>query len=77
MTIIDVLKFNREWFERMRSAVVRIDDVRYIDLHADIKSMTDAGDKKTYAVAVAADRYNVSERLVYDIVKRFDTPLQI
>ena len=77
MTIIDVLKFNRELFERMRSAGVRIDDVRYIDLHAAINSMTDAGDKKTYAVAVAADRYNVSERLVYDIVKRFDTPLQI
>ena len=46
MTIIDVLKFNRELFERMRSAGVRIDDVRYIDLHADIKSMTDAGDKR-------------------------------
>ena len=77
MTIIDALKFNRELFERMRSAGVRIDDVRYIDLYADVKSMTDAGDKKTYAVAVAADRYNVSERLVYDIVKRFDALLQI
>ena len=77
MTIIDALKFNRELFERMRSAGVRMDDVRYIDLYMDVKSMTKSGDKKTYAVAVAADRYNVSERLVYDIVKRFDAPLQI
>ena len=77
MVVIDALKFNRELLERMRSAGVRMDDVRYIDLYADVKSMTAAGDKKTYAVAVAADRYNVSERLVYDIVKRFDAPLQI
>ncbi len=61
----------------LRSAHVRMDDLKYINLYADIKRMTDAGDKKTYAVAVAADRYNVSERLVYDIVRRFDAPLQL
>ena len=77
MTTYELLRVNQGLIETLKSAKVRIDDVRYIDLYADIKSMTDAGDKKTYAVAVAADRYNVSERLVYDIVKRFDTPLQI
>lgn len=77
MVVIDALKFNRELLERMRCAGVRMEDVRYIDLYMDVKRMTDAGDKKTYAVAVAADRYKVSERLVYDIVRRFDTPLQI
>ena len=77
MTTYELLRVNQGLIETLKSAKVRIDDVRYIDLYADIKSMTDAGDKKTYAVAVAADRYNVSERLVYDIVKRFDAPLQI
>jgi len=30
------------------------------------------GDKITYAVAVLADRYRVSERSVYSIIKRFN-----
>lgn len=77
MLVIDALKISRELFERMRSVGARIDDVRYIDMYMEIKRMTEAGDKKTYAVAVAADRYKVSERLVYDIIRRFDTPLQI
>ena len=77
MTTYELLRVNQGLIEVLKSAGVRMDDVRYIDLYADVKSMTAAGDKKTYAVAVAADRYNVSERLVYDIVKRFDAPLQI
>lgn len=77
MTIYELLKVNRKSIEALRDVGIRVGDIRYIDLYMDVMKMTDAGDKKTYAVAVAADRYNVSERLVYDIVKRFDAPLQI
>ena len=77
MTIYELLKVNRKSIEALRDAGIRVGDIRYIDLYMDVMKMTDAGDKKTYAVAVAADQYNVSERLVYDIVKRFDAPLQI
>lgn len=77
MTTYELLKVNRGLINTLHAAGVRIDDVKYIDLYMDVKMMTDAGDKKTYAVAMAADRYKVSERLVYDIIRRFDTPLQI
>lgn len=77
MTIYELLKVNRKSIEALRTAGIRVGDIKYIDLYMDVKMMTDAGDKKTYAVAMAADQYKVSERLVYDIIRRFDTPLQI
>lgn len=33
--------------------------------------MIAAGDKVSYAVAVLADRYNVSERKVYGLIRHF------
>lgn len=71
MTIFDILNFNRELLERLRRIGVKLEDTDYIDLFADFNNMVGAGNKVTYAVAVLADRYNVSERKIYSIIKRF------
>ena len=44
---------------------VRLEDTAYIDLFVDFNNMVDAGNKVSYAVAVLADKYDVSERKVY------------
>ena len=49
----------------------RQEDIRYIDLYAEFKAMKAGGDKTTYAVLHLADKYGVSERKVYDVIKRF------
>lgn len=71
MTIFEVLNFNRELLDRLRSMGVSLDDTRYIDLFADFSKMIADGNKVSYAVAVLADRYNVSERKVYSLIKRY------
>lgn len=71
MTIFEILKFNREPLERLRLAGVRLEDARYVDLFADFSKMVADGEKVSYAVAVLAERYAVSERKVYDLVSRF------
>lgn len=71
MTIFEILKFNRELLERLQKIGVRLDDTRYIDLFVDFNEMVGAGEKVSYAVVVLADRYRVSERKVYSIVKHF------
>lgn len=73
MTIFEVLNFNRELLERLRRIGVRLEDTAYIDLFVDFNNMVGAGDKVSYAVAVLADRYGVSERMVYTLIKRFRT----
>ncbi len=71
MTIFEVLKFNRELLERLRRIGVRLEDTAYIDLFVDFNNMVGAGDKVSYVVAVLADKYSVSERKVYSLIRHF------
>lgn len=71
MTICEILKFNRELLNRLRNAGIRLEDADYIDLFVDFNDMVGRGDKVSYAVAILADRYDISERKVYSLVKHF------
>ena len=71
MKVYELLALNRELIERMCAAGVRMDDVRYVGLYRDYVRMKGEGGKVSYIVAVLAERYGVSERKVYSILKRF------
>lgn len=71
MTVFEILKFNRELLDRLRLMGVRLDDTRYIDLFSEFCDMVRSGDKASYAVAVLADRYGISERKVYSLLRHF------
>lgn len=73
MTIIEVLKFNRELLNRIRQSGIRLEDTDYIDLFADYNNMVAAGDKVSYVVACLATNYQISERKVYSLIKRFQS----
>lgn len=73
MKIIEILKFNRELLKRLQTAGIRLEDTRYIDLYGEYKDMLDQGEKVSYIVALLADKYSVSERKVYSLVKRFQS----
>ncbi len=73
MTIFEVLNFNRELLERLRRIGVRLEDTAYIDLFIDFNNMVGDGDKVSYAVAVLSAKYEVSERKVYSLIKRFQS----
>ena len=45
-------------------------DHKYVRLFEDYQDARKRGEKVSYIVAILAERYNVSERNVYDIVKR-------
>ena len=66
MKVIEILNFNRELLKRLQAA-------RYIDLYADYTRLLDQGEKVSYAVAVLSEKYSVSERKVYALVKRFQS----
>lgn len=71
MKIFEILNFNREPLKRLQQAGIRIEDVEYIDLYNDYLVMLGGGDKVSYIVATLADRYHVSERKVYTLIKRY------
>ena len=71
MTLFEALKFNREPLEMLISWGGKQDDLRIIDLYTEYEVMKKQGEKTTYAVAFLAIKYSVSERKVYDVIKRF------
>lgn len=71
MTLFEALKFNRKPLEMLISLGGKQDDLRYIDLYSEYETMKDQSEKTTYTVAFLAQKYSVSERKVYDIIKRF------
>lgn len=73
MKIIDVLKFNRELIKRLRIVGIRLEGEQFVDLYTDYTVMRQGGEKVSYIVAVLADRYVISERTVYSLIKRFSS----
>lgn len=73
MKIIEVLKFNRELISKLKLAGIRLEDVEYVDLYTDYTTMLQRGEKVSYIVALLAEKYAVSERTVYAIIRRFQS----
>lgn len=71
MKVIEIIKFNCGLLKNLQIAGIRLEDTRYIDLYNDFVQMQADGNKVSYAVAVLADRYHISERKVYGLLKKF------
>lgn len=73
MTIYEILSFNKELLRRLAEFDIRTEDYRYVDLFRDYTKMMQEGNKTTYAVAILSDKYAISERKVYDILRHLRT----
>ena len=74
MKIIELLKFNKELLERLKKAGVRMDDCQYVELYSDYESMRKNGNQKvTYIVEKMAEKYKISVRKVYMLMKFFNS----
>ena len=71
MTLFEILNFNRELIDRLVSVGFKPDDSRYVALYADYMKMHGRGEKVTYIVTLLSDKYKVSERKVYTLIKRY------
>lgn len=71
MTIYELLKFMGEPLERLAKAGIKANDHKYVALYDDYLEAHKTGEKVGYIVAILAERYGVSERTVYDVIKRF------
>ena len=73
MKIIEVLKFNRELIKRLKIAGIRLEDEEFADLYTDYTTLLNRGEKVSYIVARLSEKYAVSERKVYMLIKRFQS----
>jgi hypothetical protein len=73
MKIIEVLEFNRELIKRLKIAGIRLEDEEFVDLYTDYTTLLNRGEKVSYIVARLSEKYEVSERKVYMLIKRFQS----
>ena len=73
MKTIEVLKFNSELIKRLKIAGIRLEDEEFVDLYTDYTMLLEHGEKVSYIVARLSDKYAVSERKVYMLIKRFQS----
>ena len=71
MKVIEILNLNKELLKNFQKAGIRMDDVQYIDLFNEYRTLHAQGEKVSYIVAILATKYRVSERKVYDLIRRF------
>lgn len=77
MKTIEILKIGEKLLRLLQEACIKIDDVRYIALYDEYVRMRDAGVKVSGAVYALAEKYKVSERKVWYIIKRFEHDCKI
>lgn len=70
MKVIEILKLNRELLKTCHYMGIRPDDVQYIEQYNKLQIN---GEKVSYIVAMLSLRYGISERKVYDLIRRFKT----
>ena len=70
MTVYEALKLCGGVIERLEKAGVKPSDHKYVALFEDYRRAKQCGEKVSYIVACLAERYDMSERSVYDVVKR-------
>ena len=73
MKVIEILKLNKGLLNILQTVGVKVEDVKYIELYNDYRLMIESGEKVSYAVAILAERYGVSERTVYMLLKRMQS----
>lgn len=71
MKIFEILNIHRELLNRLYASGVRLEDARYIDLYTDYSRMLGECEKVSYIVVMLSEKYGVSERKVYSLIKRF------
>lgn len=77
MKVVEILKLGKNILETLQKACIRIEDVRYIGIYDDYQAIMRNGFKKSYAVAVLSEKYGISERKVYYLLKQLDSDCKI
>ena len=77
MKVIEIMKLGRKFFELLQKACIKLSDFEHIELYDEYEEMLEAGLKKCYIVAYLSEKYRVSERKVWYVIKKFERDCKI
>lgn len=71
MIVADLVKIGAKMMEMLSKNGIDMCDYKYIPLYDEYREIVEHGDKTTYAVTFLSEKYNISERSIYRLLKRF------
>lgn len=64
----ELIEFNRELFQRLKQAGIRLDDYKYCDLYRDYVELSQKESNRKVVFLTLAERYGITDRQVYNII---------
>lgn len=77
MNAFEFLSTHRGVLEQLQTLPVSPTDIRHLDLYRDYTRLKDEGHKKIYILQYLSDEYNVDERTIYRVIKKFSTKVDV
>lgn len=76
MIIYEVIKINKGLCDVFAANGLRVEDAQWVELYDEYNHLRTQGEKTSYIVCYLSEKYRVSERKVYDVVKKFGQELR-
>lgn len=77
MKVYEILKLTEGVLKTLQDSCIKIGDIDYLQMYDDYVNLIHQKHKKSYVIAVLSDRYKVSERQVYYVIRRFSKECKI
>ncbi len=71
MTVFEFLKVNETFIKYLIEILPSVHLLEHLELYNEFQKLQKQGEKVSYIVAILADKYNVTERLIYKVVKQY------
>lgn len=77
MTRYEILKMNEQLFRLMNDNGIDAKDLQYLPMVEEFRKMKAKRHKVNYIVCFLSEKYNITERGIYKIVKRFGERIKL
>ena len=77
MKVFEAIKLTESTLIALRNANIGTGDVEYIRLFEEFRDLRDDGLKVSYCVAFLSEKYHISIRKVYDLIRKFKSDCKI
>ena len=77
MKVVEILKLGEKILEALHGSCIKLSDFQYIGLYEEYQQILSNGGKKTYAITYLSEKYRISERQTYYLVKKFSSDCKI
>lgn len=68
----ELILFNKELFQKLKQAGVRLEDYRYCDLYRDYLELSREGVNRKVVFLTLSERYGITDRQVYNIINHME-----